>query len=473
MTKNERRLQAENDALRAEVATLRAQVSALQLQVAELAARLGQNSTNSSKPPSTDPPWHTKAKPTPSPTGRKPGAQPGHKPHNRAVLEPTADEVYDCQRQQCPHCQAGLDESTVLAGKEALHQVVEIVSEPLVQNYLRALHKCHKCGKNSRSPLPQGVAPVAAGPRLQAIITTLVAKFHLSRADTKEALAQMFGVNLSVGAIHEVTERATMGTRPAVQEVAQALIAAATKHCDETGWRHCNKRAWMWVCTNPEIGAYFHIDERRNREAFAALLPELRGIIHTDRWTVYDIIAAVLHQLCHAHLRRDMQALVDLKGSAGEIGTRFLAASDAMFKVWHRFKAGEIDRAQLLVEMAPVQADWKTLANLAAEHTHNKVRALGKDLLKQWDSLWPFVVHEGAEPTNNHAERVIRPSVLLRKTNGGTRSQTGAQFVAQMQSVIATAKCQGVQLVGWLTSVFQALWAPVALPRLLPPAAAG
>ena len=113
------------------------------------------------------------------------------------------------------------------------------------------------------------------------------------------------------------------------------------------------------------------------------------------------------------------------------------------------------------------------MPNLLPEHTHNKVCALDKDLLKQWDSLWPFVSHEGAEPTNNHAERVIRASVLLRKTNGGTRSEIGADFVQQMQSVIATAKCQGVQLVDWLTKAFQALWAPVALPRLLPPIAAG
>ena len=460
----------------AELAALRSQVAelaALRTQVAELLLRLGQNSTNSSKPPSTNPPWHVKPKPTQPPSDKKVGGQPGHKPHNRALLEPTADEVYDCLLAHCPHCQAELDASTILAGKEALHQVVEIVSKPLVQNYFQALHKCRQCGKKSRGPLPQDVPPVVAGPRLQAIIATLIAKFHLSRADTKDALVQMFGVNLSVGAIHEVTERAAVGVRPAVRDVAQALIAAATKHCDETGWRHFNKRAWMWVCSNPEIGAYFQIDERRNRGAFAMLLPELRGIIHTDRWGVYDIIAAIMHQLCHPHLRRDMQALVDLKGSAGEIGTKFLAASDAMFKVWHRFKDGAIERAQLLVEMAPVQADPKTLAELAAAHTHNKVRALGKDLLKQWESLWPLLSHDGAEPTNNHAERVIRPSVLLRKTNGGTHSEIGADFVQHMQSVIATAKCQGIQLVEWLTTVFQALWAPVALPRLLPPSAAG
>ena len=370
-------------------------------------------------------------------------------------------------QEQCPHCKAALDETTIVEGKQQLHQVTEVVSKPLVQNYFLAQHKCGNCGKKSRAALPPGVPPTAAGPRLQAIITMLIAQCHLSRADVKEALAQMFGVHLSVGAIHNVTPRAAVGVKPAIDEVARALVEAATKHCDETGWRHCNKRAWLWVVCS-QLGAYFHIDERRNREAFGKLLPELHGVIHTDRWGVYDIIDALLHQLCHAHLRRDMQALVELKGTGSELGTAFLAASDAMFHVWHRFKAGELDRAQMQAEMAPVQTNWRALAVLAAAHDHKKVRALGRDLLKQWDSLWPFLHHDGAEPTNNHGERTIRPSVLLRKTNGGTHCETGADFVARMQSVIVTAKCQGVRLVDWLTGVFEALWAPMPLPMLLP-----
>lgn len=468
MTENEQRLEAENAALRAEVVQLKAKVVQLEDAVQTLMTRLGTNSGNSSKPPSSDPPWHGKPKPPRPVTGRKPGGQPGHKPNNRALLEPTAGEEFDCHSDQCPHCKAALDASDIIAGQGSVHQVIEVESTPLVQNYHMAMYNCGRCGKKSRARLPPQAPPTAAGPRLHAIITTLIAHFHLSRVDTKVALAQMFGVHLSVGAIHAVTKRAAEGVGPAVREVAQALVAAATKHCDETGWRHMNKRAWLWVCSHPEIGAYFLVHGRRNREAFGELLPELRGVIHTDRWNVYDIIAAVLHQLCHAHLRRDMQALVELKGSASELGTEFLAASDAMFKVWHAFRDGKLTRAQLLTEMEPVQATWKALAHRAVEDPNTKCRALGKDLLKQWDSLWPFLHHDGAEPTNNHAERVIRPAVILRKTNGGTRSEAGANFVSRMQSVIATARCQGVQLVDWLKGVFEALWQPLPLPTLLP-----
>ena len=463
LTENEQRLQAQIDVLLVKNA-------ALEARIVELLARLNTNSTNSSKPSSTDSPFHTKPKPPQPPSGKKPGGQIGHKPHNREMLEPTPGEIYSCPLAQCQHCKADLDDSTVLPGKQSVHQVVEVVSQAVVKNYITEQHKCGKCGKKSRAPLPPGVPPTAAGPHLQAIITALIGKYNLSRVDTKDAISQMFGVDLSVGAIHNVTPRAAQAVAPAMEEVLQALIAAATKHCDETGWRHCDKLAWLWVVTNPTIGAYFHIDQRRTREAFAKLLPELLGVIHTDRWSVYDIIDAILHQLCHAHLRRDIQALVDLKDSAGAIGAEFLKASDAMFKIWHRFKNGVIDRAQMVLDMVPVQADWRELAKIATHHEHKKVKALGKDLIKQWDSLWPFLQHDGAEPTNNHAERIVRPGVILRKTNGGTGCDSGADFVAKMQGVIATAKCHGVKLVGWLTAAFEAYWdsarpQPMLLPR--------
>jgi len=215
-----------------EIEQLRAENVLLRAQVAELLARLNTNSTNSSKPSSTDSPFHTKPKPPLPPSGRKPGGQFGHKPNNREMLAPTEGEIYNCLLAQCQHCKADLDALTVLPGRESVHQVLEIVSQAVVKNYVMAQHKCVKCGKKSRAPLPLGVPPTASGPHLQAIITAFIGKYNLSRVDTKDAISQMFGVDLSVGAIHNVTPRAAQAVAPAMEEVLQALIAAATKHCD-------------------------------------------------------------------------------------------------------------------------------------------------------------------------------------------------------------------------------------------------
>ena len=134
---------------------------------------------------------------------------------------------------------------------------------------------------------------------------------------------------------------------------------------------------------------------------------------------------------------------------------------------------GEIDRPALLLAMAPVQEKWRELLEQAANHEHKKARNLGCDLHEHWASLWTFLDHDGVVPTNNHAEGTIRQPGLLRKTNGGTYSELGAEFVGNLQSVIATAKCQNVRLVEWLQSVFEVWWRPVKLPMLLPAAATG
>ena len=106
MRPSERALNEYIAKLEAEVASLRALCAAQALRIDELLARLNTNSTNSSKPSSTDSPFHTKPKPPHAPSGRKPGGQTGHKPHNRQMLEPTPGEIYSCPLAQCPHCKA-------------------------------------------------------------------------------------------------------------------------------------------------------------------------------------------------------------------------------------------------------------------------------------------------------------------------------------------------------------------------------
>lgn len=458
-------LTATNAALRVSIEEQSALIAQLTARVEELVAAQGRNSSNSSRPPSTDSPYkNVKRKPDRKPSGRKAGGQPGHAPHKREVA--TADEVYDVLAPFCPHCEAELDETTVVGDSVQVQQVVELVTDKRIAEFHAREHLC-KCGRRVRARL-RGVVPMTAtGPKLQAIVTQFIARYGMSRVDAQQALKEMFGIELSVGAIHAITERAATATQPAVDDIAQQLAAAPSKHCDETGWRHGGQRAWVWVVCSA-LGAVFRIDERRSRQAFERLLPKLEGIVHTDRWRVYDTIAAEFRQLCHAHLRRDMQALIDLGPATKAIGESLLSASDQMFALWHRFVDGQLDRAALEVAMAPIQADWRAHASLAKAHPHRRARALGKDLLRQWTSLWRFVGVAGVEPTNNRAERIIRATVLLRKTNGGTASVLGAAFVGNLQSIVATARCQGMATLAWLEQMFEAALKRRALPLLLP-----
>ena len=465
MTELETRLTQLLEEQSATVAALSATIAKLTARIEELTAQQKRNSSNSSRPPSTDPPWTgPKRKPEHKPSERKRGGQPGHEPHKREHV--TADEVYDVLLLVCPHCQAELDESTVVGEAVQVQQVVELVTGKSVSEYWAREHQCG-CGRRVRAKL-RGVVPMTAtGPKLQAAVTNFIARYGMSRVDAQEALSEMFGVELSVGAVHEITERAARATEPAVADIAKQLAAAPSKHCDETGWRHNGNRAWVWVVCSA-LGALFRIDERRTRAAFERLLPKVEGIVHTDRWRVYDIIDAEMRQLCHAHLRRDMQALIDLGPATKAIGESLLAVSDQMFALWHQFVDGKIDRAALLRAMEPVQLQWRAHATLAKAHDHKRARALGKDLLRQWTSLWTFLRHDAVEPTNNRAERAIRPTVILRKTNGGTASALGAAFVGNLQSVLATARCQGVAALAWLERALAAELVRGRLPMLLP-----
>lgn len=448
------------------MASLTATITKLTARIEELSAQLNRDSSNSSKPPSSNPPWTgSKRSPPRKPSGRKPGGQPGHTGHQRQSL--VADEVFDVLADQCPHCDAALDASTVIDAPGPVHQVVELTSASTVTDYHVRTHLC-RCGAKVRAKLPPSVPATATGPKLQAAITTLISKYGLSRVDAQQAIDEFFGVELSVGAIHDITERAAVALQPAVDDIGTQLAAAGAKHCDETGWRHRGNRAWVWVVCSA-IGAMFRIDENRSRAAFQRLLPHLQGVIHTDRWRVYDIIEAELRQLCHAHLRRDIQALIDLGSATSELGTLLLEQSDRMFHHWHLFVAGDIDRPALLAAMEPVQAQWRALLTLASTHDHRKARGLGKDLLRQWASLWTFLKREQVEPTNNRAERAIRPTVLIRKTNGGTASELGKAFVANLQSVLATARCQSIDVLAWLETAFTAHLSGAPAPLLLPP----
>ena len=447
------------------MASLTTTINRLTARVEELSARLNRDSSNSSKPPSSNAPGvNLKRSPPRKPSGRKPGGQPGHTGHQRQSL--TADEVFDVLASQCPCCDAVLDASTVIDEPSSVHQVVELATGSVVTDYHVRTHLCG-CGAKVRARLPRSVPNTATGPKLQAAVTTLIGKYGLSRVDAQQAIDEFFGVKLSVGAIHEITERAAAATQAAVDDIGVQLAAAGAKHCDETGWRHRGNRAWVWVVCSA-IGAMFRIDENRSRAAFERLLPHLQGVIHTDRWRVYDIIEAELRQLCHAHLRRDIQALIDLGAATNELGALLLEQSDRMFHHWHQFVAGETDRPALLAAMEPVQAQWRALLTLASTHNHRKARALGKDLLRQWASLWTFLRQEQVEPTNNRAERVIRPTVLIRKTNGGTASDAGKAFVANLQSVFVTARCQGIDALTWIEQALAAHLSGAPAPMLLP-----
>src|ERR687894_23174 len=237
---------------------------------------------------------------------------------------------------------------------------------------------------------------------------------------------------------------------------------------DETGWRQAKQRAWLWTVVTATL-TVFRIDRTRSGAAVEALLgPDFRGVVGSDRWSAYNRFPAERRALCHAHLKRDFQALVDRGGEAEPIGRWGLAEIERLFALWHRFRAGEYDRQELRRRLVPLQARLGRLLRRGQENPDRKASGLCRQLTKWWAALWTFARVEGVEPTNNVAERALRPTVLWRKGSFGSDSEAGSRFAERLLTVAATCRQQGRGLLNFLVAAGEAAVHGTVAPSLLP-----
>src|SRR3954454_22372168 len=457
-------------ALRRKNAALRAENAALQERVRELEARLGQNSANSSRPPSSDPP-QAPARPMAPPSGRKRGGQPGHRGAYRALLPvEQVDEVVPVVPERCRQCQQPFPEPAGRRrGRVWRHQVVELLPLAVrVTEYQMVARRCSTCGKRTRADLPAGVPRRPFGARLTAVIALLSGRYRLSRREVRQLLQDLWQVRVSLGAVvrQEQAQRAALA--PVVEEARAAIQQAAVVNMDETGWRQEQARAWLWTAVTAEL-TVFSIDRSRGGAAIEALLgPEFAGVVGSDRWSAYSRFPAERRALCHAHLKRAFQGLVDRGGETEPVGRWGLAEIERLFALWHRFRAGEFRREELQRWLIPLQARMGRLLRRGQASPDRKAAALCRELRKWWPALWTFARVEGVQPTNNGAERALRPAVLWRKGSFGTDSEAGSRFAERLLTVVATCRQQGRPLLAFLVAAGEAALQGTAAPSLLP-----
>jgi transposase len=172
---------------------------------------------------------------------------------------------------------------------------------------------------------------------------------------------------------------------------------------------------------------------------------------------------AARHQLCWSHLIRNFQALVDRGGREEVWGTDFLALSRLVFRLWHLFREGTIDRETLQTAMAPLQAAIHGLL------LRGRGDVMRQELLAHEDALWTFVCEEQVEPTNNAAEQALRGAVIWRKSCFGAYSADGNRFVERILTVSATCRKQQRHLLTIVTEAIEAHWAGCPAPSFYPP----
>jgi transposase len=455
--------------LRLENAALREQNAVLEQRVRELEARLGQNSSNSSRPPSSDPP-QVPAKQRAVSSGRRRGGQPGHRGAFRVLLPvEQVDEVVVVVPQVCRHCEQRLPASVAHHRSQIWrHQVVELLPLAVrVTEYQMAVRRCPTCGKRTRAGLPAGVPRRPFGAGLTAVIALLSGRYRLSRREVRELLQDLWQVRVSLGAVVRQEQAQSAALAPVVEEARAAVGQADVVNVDETGWQQGGKRAWLWTVVAAGL-TVFHVDRSRGGTAVAAMLgAEFGGVVGSNRWSAYSRFPAQRRALCWAHLKRAFQGLVDRGGEAELIGCWGLAEIERLFTLCHRFRAGEFGRDELRRSLIPLQARLGRLLRRGQDNPDGKAVALCRQFQKCWPALWTFARVDGVEPTNNGAERALRPAVLWRKGSFGSDSEAGSRFAARLLTVAASCRQQARPLLGFLVAAGEAALRGSPPPSLL------
>lgn len=455
------------DLVWAELIALRAENAQLRARVQELEARLGQNATNSSRPPSSDPPTLPPRPPAP-PSGRRRGGQPGHPPHQRALVPPEAvDQVVAHWPTHCRGCQAPLPQTAV--GEPVRHQVTELPPVRAVVTEHQLHHvPCAACGTTTCAGLPADVSPGAFGPRLQATVAVLSGRYRLSRREVVGVCTDVLGAPLAVGSVDRLCQATAQALAAPVAALEQAVQQAAAAHADETSWRQAGQRCWLWVVVTA-LATVFTLAPSRGRGVIQGLLGErFAGYLITDRWSAYTWLVPEQRQVCWAHLKRDFQKRVDYGGPGRRIGQDALRLLAGLFGAWADVRADPTQRPRFVRRARQYQWRLRRVLETGQRCGCDQTANFCSALLKLWPALWTFVTVPGIEPTNNAAEQALRPAVLWRKGSFGTQSAGGNAFVTRLLSVAATCKQHDRSLLAYLTAVCTAAQAGQPIPSLLP-----
>lgn len=421
------------------IAALKLDVEKLTEMVRVLTERLSQNSKNSSRPPSSDPPGKSKGKKNKS--DRKRGGQPGHKGQNRALLPPErVDRTEDVFPGECENCWNPLPKNPDEDAHR--HQVTEIpIAKPFVTEYRMHGVWCLHCGFRTRGRLDPAIACSSFGARLCAIVGLLSGVYHVTRRKTQALLSDLLGVDMSLGSVSAIEACISDSLESSTNEVVEKVSASPVIHTDGTGWNQAGEGKQIWTIASV-VGTAFRILKDGSAESIKSIFALTTAFLVSDRAKALLFWSMDRRQICWSHLIRKFVSFSERDGPTRKFGNDLLDYVGIIFEYWHQFKDGTLSRERLKERMEPVKAQVEDLLEKAS---CAKIRGLSgacEDILKHKQALWLFVTEDGVEPTNNHAELEIRDFVLWRKRSFGSQSDRGDKFAERIMTVTRTARKQ-------------------------------
>jgi transposase len=478
------RLNRDNERLREELSEKKQQLSEAEKQIKDLERQLKlrhQNSTTSSKPPSSDGlAGEQRQRGSKRKKGqRKPGGQPGHNGRWRKLVPAErvnkVIEFFPPRCRSCNHPFAGRGAKPAVEGEPRRHQVTELPSiEAHITEYQCHRALCPECGKATQAALPKEVTG-NFGPQLTALIAYLTVVCRMPRRVVLELIGQVLGIQLSLGSVQNSWEEASEAVAEPCAELERQLPNQPVVNSDETGYRTNGEKRWLWAMVAPSF-VFYKIALSRGAEVLVQLLGEVfAGVLCSDRCPSYLKYHKGAGQLCWAHFKRNVLGVLEIaKTTDAERFCRDLLALHArLFRLWHRFRDGPgarygpIDRQQLILKSIPLEKKFFALADRYAGSDDKDVRNLATALLKHFERFFTFLREEGVEPTNNSVERALRCAVQWRKISFGSRSAEGEVAVARLLTVARTCQMQGRTPLGYLSAAIRSHRSAQPVPRLL------
>jgi transposase len=441
----------------AQIQALSERVAKQEERIAQLERRLGRGSRNSSQPPSQDPPGASPRRGK-DPSGRKQGAQGGHEGKGRELLPTSAvDEVIVHWPTRCD-CGHVFGEGELVAVSDPVrHQVEELPRLAVAVTEHRCPRvRCPGCGKRRRAQLPADVAASAFGPRFHAAVAVLSVRNRVSRRDVVECCEQLFGARISAGTVDAILERVADALVDPDADLLERVRASKTLNMDETGWRTAGVRRALWGAFT-DRHAVLRVRDNRHEDHARELLADTGAIVTSDRWWAYSHLPLKRRQVCWAHLRRDFTAHAEGLAAEKAFGEAGLRVCEELFWSWEIYQHTH-DRKELKRRIHALRREFKAILRTYSGKAprYKYTRGMARNLLKLWPALWTFADHRAIEPTNNHAERALRGSVIYRKLSLGTQSDDGERRIERLLSVHTTCRLQRRPLHDYLVDAFTA-----------------
>ncbi|MFQ5633123.1 MAG: IS66 family transposase [bacterium] len=434
---------SEKDAL---IQRLQKENAVLKARIEKLERLLGMNSQNSSKPPSSDPP--NAPKKNPPKKQKKPGAKKGLEPHLKEMLPPDkVNRSHVIEPEICSDC--GGRHLIQSDQKPLRSQFIDVPPVKIdVTEYVRPVRECADCGALVYAPLPDNAPKSCFGSGVLALVAVLTGVLNVSKRKAMLVMNEVFNVPMSLGGLSNCEERIANSLAVPYDEASEHIREQQVAHADETGWRRGNRaKGWLWtLCSS--TAAVFMVHAKRGQEAARKLLDNFFGVLVSDRWGGYNFFKG-LRQICWAHLKRDFTAISEAGGRLGQVGAALHDLAKRILQLRACVRDGTLKWGTFQSRISPLTAKVEELLQEGALYDG----ALGgkcREIFKHRAHLWTFVSREDVEPTNNHAERMVRQGVLWRKSSFGTQSERGARYVERVLTAGATCRLQGRSVIEFM-----------------------